>query len=97
LAYCCRKIEDPGIDSRLNPQRETLHFFGGVFQNVVESVLKSDEADLNDQLLIEVFTEETERIGVYGSARLLNDRNSRSDIVGVFMFEVQSPDLETRP
>jgi hypothetical protein len=97
LTYCCRKMENPGIVTRLNPQNDILHFFGGVFQNVVESVLESDETDLKDQLLFDVFNEEAERIGMYGSALLLNDRKPRSDIVGVFMFEVQRPDLEIGP
>lgn len=97
LSHCCCKTENPGIDTRLNPQNETFHFFGGVFQNVVESVLEADVADLKDQLLFDVFNEETERIRVYGSARLLNDRKPRSDIAGVFMFEAQTSNLEIRP
>lgn len=72
----------------MNPQSDALHFFGGVFQNVVESVLEADETDLKDQLLVDDEAEVTERIGVYGSARLLNERKFRSDIVGVFMYEV---------
>jgi hypothetical protein len=80
----------------LNPQNETLHFFGGVFQIVVESVLEVDEADLKDQLLFDVFNEETERIGVYGNARLLNDRKPRSDIARVFMVESPSWKFETQ-
>ena len=97
LTHCCCKTENPGIDTRLNPQNETLHFFGGVFQIVVESVLEVDEADLKDQLLFDVFNEETERIGVYGNARLLNDRKPRSDIARVFMFESQTSNLEIQP
>ena len=52
-------------------QIAAFHFFGGVFQNVVESVLEDDAMEGKDQLL---FVEEavvTERMGVYGAARLL--------------------------
>lgn len=61
LPYCCCTIATPGMETRPNPQTETLHFFGGVFQNVVESVLEAEEADVKDQLLLD---DETERTGV---------------------------------
>jgi hypothetical protein len=59
LPYSCCTMASLGIDIRLNPQ--TLHFFGRVFQTVVESVLDAEETDLKDQLLLD---DETERTGV---------------------------------
>jgi hypothetical protein len=85
LAYCCCTKANPGIDLRLSPQTDSPHFFGGVFQNVLESGLEVDETELKDQLLFEDETVVTERIGVCGNARLLNDRRPRSDIVEVFI------------
>jgi hypothetical protein len=92
LSYSCCTIVKPGIDTRLNPQADGLHFFGGVFQNVEESVLEAEETDLKDQLLFNDETVVTERIGVYGSARLLNERKLRSDIVESAMIELPQSD-----
>lgn len=63
---------------------EGRHVLGGAFQNADESVLVElfdDERDRKDHLLFV----DTERIGVYGNERLLNDRNPRSCIFGVSM------------
>ena len=50
-------------------QIDVFHFFGGVFQNVVESVLVDDAIDGKDQLLFDEEAVVTERMGVYGAAR----------------------------
>jgi hypothetical protein len=56
-------------------------------------VLEAEETDLKDRLLFNDETVVTERIGVYGSARLLNERKLRSDIVGSSMIEVPQSDF----
>jgi hypothetical protein len=61
LPYCCCTMASPGMDTCLKPHTEARHFFGGVSQNVVESVLEAEETDLKDQLLLE---DDMERIGV---------------------------------
>jgi hypothetical protein len=81
VAYCCCTKAKPGIDTCFIPGPGALHLFGGVFQNVEESLLDADETDLKDQLLFDDETVVPERIGVYGSARLLNERKFLSDIV----------------
>jgi hypothetical protein len=85
--YRCTKAK-PGIDICFIPGPGAFHLFGGVFQNVEESLLEAEETDLKDQLLFDDETVVPERIGVYGSARLLNERKFRSDIVEEFVFEV---------
>ncbi len=85
--YCCTKVK-PGIDTCFIPGPGALHLLGGVFHNVEESLLEADETDLKDQLLFDDETVVPERIGVYGSARLLHERKLRSDIVEEFISEV---------
>lgn len=70
--YSCLAHATPGTDT-FHPLKDDLHVFGGVRQKAVESVLverDEDDADLRDQLLFK----ELERMGVYGSERLPNDR-----------------------
>lgn len=55
----------------------------------MESVLEADDTDLKDQLLSNDGTVVTERIGVYGSALVLNERNFRSDIVACLFSKLQ--------
>jgi hypothetical protein len=79
--YYWRRTLDPGTRNRKDDHSRALHRLGELRQNTVESVglLEIVDTDRNDHLLLAV-VEETERTGVYGSERLLKERNPRSDM-----------------
>jgi hypothetical protein len=56
--------------------------FGGVRQNVDESLLLDEELNRNDHVLL---VEDPDRTGVYGAERLPMDPELRSGIFGVLM------------
>ena len=80
MSYCLRTAANPAALICLGKRIGGLCAFGGVRQNVDESLLL-DELDRNDQALL---VEETDRTGVHGVERPPTDPKLRSGIVGAF-------------